>query len=94
MFFYCTVFVRLLNFKSQKFQSSINSNTGAWVLENISPEGSFVDSFEGRLLNPGHAIEAMWFVINIGMRLNDLVLIEKAEAIMYQQLENGWDSLY
>ena len=64
------------------------------VLENISPEGSFVDSFEGRLLNPGHAIEAMWFVMNIGMRLNDLVLIEKAEAIMYQQLENGWDSLY
>ena len=64
------------------------------VLENISPEGAFVDSFEGRLLNPGHAIEAMWFMMNIGMRLEDATLIKKAETIMYQQLENAWDSLH
>ncbi len=64
------------------------------VLENISPEGTFVDSFEGRLLNPGHAIEAMWFMMNIGMRLQDSKLVEKAEAIMFKQLENGWDSTY
>jgi len=64
------------------------------VLENISPDGTFVDSFEGRLLNPGHAIEAMWFMMNIGMRLKDATLIKKAETIMYQQLENGWDSLH
>lgn len=61
------------------------------VLENISDTGEFVDSFEGRLLNPGHAIEAMWFIINLGIRKNDKALIEKAEQIMYQQLENGWD---
>src|SRR5690606_4896822 len=30
------------------------------ILENVSPDGSFVDSFEGRLINPGHGIEAMW----------------------------------
>lgn len=64
------------------------------VLENISEGGEFVDSFEGRLLNPGHAIEAMWFIMNIGLRNNDLVLVEKAEQIMYQQLEKGWDEKY
>lgn len=61
------------------------------VLENISPDGGFVDSFEGRLLNPGHAIEAMWFVMNVGLQNNDQALVAKAETIMYQQLEHGWD---
>jgi N-acylglucosamine 2-epimerase len=61
------------------------------VLENISEKGEFVDSFEGRLINPGHAIEAMWFIMNLGFRKNDIALIKKAEKIMYNQLENGWD---
>ncbi len=61
------------------------------VLENISDTEEFVDSFEGRLLNPGHAIEAMWFVMNLGIRKNDKDLITKAEKIMFQQLEHGWD---
>ena len=61
------------------------------VLENISDDGAFVNSFEGRLLNPGHAIEAMWFIMNLAIRKNDAALVEKAERIMYRQLENGWD---
>lgn len=64
------------------------------VLENISDKGEFVDSFEGRLLNPGHAIEAMWFIMDLGFRKNDTALIDKAEKIMYDQLENGWDKKY
>ena len=66
----------------------------ALVYENISADGEFVDSFEGRLLNPGHAIEAMWFVMNVGLRKNDHDLVKKAETIMYQQLEKGWDEDY
>lgn len=61
------------------------------ILENISPEGQFVDSFDGRLLNPGHAIEAMWFVMDLGKRLNDPSLIERATDIMLQMLDHGWD---
>ena len=61
------------------------------IHENVSPDGSFVDSFEGRLLNPGHAIEAMWFIMNIGIKEADSALVEKAESIMYKQLEHGWD---
>ncbi|WP_411029823.1 AGE family epimerase/isomerase [Spongiimicrobium sp. 3-5] len=64
------------------------------VLENVSDEGKFVDSFEGRLLNPGHAIEAMWFIMNLGLRNKDYDLVKKAEQIMYQQLEHGWDQEY
>jgi len=64
------------------------------VLENIGLNGHTVDSFEGRLLNPGHAIEAMWFIMNLGMRKKDAGLVAKAEKIMYQQLSHGWDHVH
>ncbi len=61
------------------------------ILENVADDGSFVDCFEGRLLNPGHAIEAMWFVMDLGVRLNDQSLIQKAIDITLHTLEYGWD---
>lgn len=61
------------------------------VLENVQPDGRFSDSFEGRVLNPGHAIEAMWFIMDLGKRRNDQSLIHKAVDIMFDTLEMGWD---
>ena len=61
------------------------------ILENVGEDGSFSDSFEGRLLNPGHAIEAMWFIMDLGKRLKDDTLINKACNIMLDTLEYGWD---
>jgi len=29
------------------------------LYENVAPDGSHVDCFDGRLINPGHGIEAM-----------------------------------
>ena len=64
------------------------------ILENVYEDGSFCDSFEGRLLNPGHAIEAMWFVMDLARRANDQQLIDKAKDIMLHTLQKGWDSEY
>jgi N-acylglucosamine 2-epimerase len=64
------------------------------VLENVYEDGSFCDSYEGRVLNPGHAIEAMWFIMDLGKRLGDDALINKACTIMLQTLEYGWDKKY
>ena len=61
------------------------------TLENVDPNGQLSDSFEGRLLNPGHAIEAMWFIMDLGVRLQDQSLIEKAKDRMLFMLEYGWD---
>ncbi len=61
------------------------------ILENIAPDGSFSDSFEGRLLNPGHGIEAMWFIMDLADRKNDIELARKAKDITLQILEHGWD---
>lgn len=61
------------------------------ILENLSPDGKFVDSFEGRLLNPGHGIEAMWFMMDIGIRNNDQDLIQRATEVVLNILEYSWD---
>ena len=64
------------------------------ILENVNIDGSFSDSFDGRLLNPGHAIEAMWFMMDLGVRLNDQQMIEKATDIALSSLSYGWDKEY
>jgi len=64
------------------------------VMENIAPNGSRVDSFEGRLINPGHTIEAMWFIMDIARRRGDPALIEKAVDVTLSMLEFGWDNEY
>jgi len=62
------------------------------IFENITPNGSFSDSFEGRLINPGHGIEAMWFIMDIATRRNDNALIDKAVERVLQLLDFGWDN--
>ncbi len=64
------------------------------ILENVNPDGSFSDTFEGRLINPGHVIEAMWFIMDLGERKKDDALIEKAVAIALRSMEYGWDKKY
>ncbi len=64
------------------------------VVENVNADNSFSNTFDGRLLNPGHAIEAMWFIMDLGLRFNNFEVIEKAEKIMHQTLEYAWDKKY
>ncbi|MDP4205956.1 MAG: AGE family epimerase/isomerase [Bacteroidota bacterium] len=61
------------------------------ILENIHPDGSVVDCFEGRLVNPGHTNESMWFLMDLGVRYNDQKLIDKAVEILLHSIEFGWD---
>lgn len=61
------------------------------IYEFVRPDGSHEDSFNGRLLNPGHGIEAMWFMIDIGVRRNDKALIEKAADTILCILDYSWD---
>jgi len=61
------------------------------IRENVQPDGSGSDSFEGRLLNPGHAIEAMWFIMDLSVRLGQPALAKRAVEIMLRTLNFGWD---
>ena len=61
------------------------------ILENVNPDGSFSDCFEGRSINPGHTIEAMWFIMDLAKRTNNKQLIDRALEIALRTLEYGWD---
>ena len=64
------------------------------IVEHLSTNNEMVDCMDGRLLNPGHAIEAMWFIMDLGKRLGDQALIEKAVKIALAEVEYGWDEKY
>ena len=65
------------------------------IVENVSAaDNSLVDSFEGRSINPGHSLEAMWFIMDLGKRLNRPELIDKAVKIALSTIEYGWDKEY
>ena len=64
---------------------------GGIIVENVNADSSLSDTFEGRKLNPGHAIEAMWFIMDLGVRLNRPDLIEKAVKITLTMVNYGWD---
>jgi N-acylglucosamine 2-epimerase len=64
------------------------------MYENVTPEGKHLDCFDGRLINPGHGIEAMWFVMDIARRHHDLDLINQAVDVVINTLEFGWDQEY
>lgn len=67
---------------------------GGIIVENVNADGSLSDTFDGRLINPGHAIEAMWFMMDLGVRLDRPELIQKAVDTTIVMLEYGWDKEY
>lgn len=67
---------------------------GGIIVENVLANGELSDSFEGRQITPGHAIEAMWFIMDLGKRLDRPELITKAKDVTLTMLEYGWDKEY
>ncbi|XP_068780309.1 N-acylglucosamine 2-epimerase isoform X3 [Struthio camelus] len=62
------------------------------VLENVSPDGKELPGSMGRLLNPGHAIEAGWFLLRFAQRRGDEALAARAIAGFIEgPLRRGWD---
>ena len=62
------------------------------VFEVVSPDGAFVDCVEGRTLNPGHALEAAWFLFEEARhRGGDAPLVALACRILDWSWGRGWD---
>ena len=64
------------------------------LYENVTPDGSHLDCFDGRLINPGHGIEAMWFIMDIANRRGDLELINQTIDVVLSILNFSWDKDY
>ena len=65
------------------------------VMESVGPNGELYDHFDGRLLTPGHAIEAAWFILNEAKhRSSDPELIRIGTTILDWMWKRGWDEEY
>lgn len=63
------------------------------LLETVGPQGEFIDTFEGRTVSPGHAIEAGWFILEEArLRGGDPRLVRLGTQIVDNSLEMGWDT--
>ena len=62
------------------------------VMETVAPDGSIVDHFDGRTLNPGHAIEGAWFIMHEGALRGDSRLIELGCKMLDWMWARGWDT--
>lgn len=62
------------------------------VLETVFDDGRILDTPDGRTINPGHAIEAAWFMLEEARHRNtDAAMIADASNIMQWSLDKGWD---
>ena len=64
------------------------------LFETVGPKGERLDGPVGRCINPGHAIETLWFIMEEGRRRGDRDLVEQACEVMDWSLEWGWDTEY
>lgn len=65
------------------------------VMEQVSVDGSIIDHIDGRLLNPGHAIECAWFILHEAKyRNNDPHLVALGCRMLDYMWMRGWDKEY
>lgn len=65
------------------------------LLETVGPNGEFIDTLDGRCVNPGHSIEAGWFILEEArFRGGDRHLESLGTTIIDWSLDLGWDDEY
>jgi N-acylglucosamine 2-epimerase len=64
------------------------------VFERVLPDGVHPECMEGRILNPGHALETLWFVMRKAAGRGDMAKVKETAEIMLWVAERGWDEEY
>lgn len=61
------------------------------LLECVNADGSFSDTPAGRVVNPGHSLEASWFIMHEGIYRNDKNIVDVGKKIIDFTLPLGLD---
>jgi len=61
------------------------------LFETLDENGDFIDTSEGRFINPGHSMETAWFMMKEAVIKKDRDLMELAIKVTEWSLERGWD---
>ena len=65
------------------------------LLENVAEDGTpRLYYTEGRIVNPGHDIEGVWFLLEHARRTGKTDLVSKAAQIFDWAIDAGWDKEY
>ena len=64
------------------------------LLETVGPNGEFIDTLAGRVINPGHCIETSWFLMDVAVARKDKALLKTALKILDWSWDWGWDKKY
>lgn len=65
------------------------------LLETVGPRGEFIDTINGRVINPGHCIETSWFLLDVAAdRGGDEAIARLALTILEWSWEWGWDKQF
>ena len=65
------------------------------LLEMVGPNGEFIDTINGRVINPGHCIETAWFLLEEAKNRGwDKEITSQALQILDWSWEWGWDKQY
>ncbi len=65
------------------------------VMETVGLAGEVLDHFDGRTLNPGHALEGAWFILREAEhRGGDPELLEVGTRMLDWMWQRGWDDKY
>ena len=65
------------------------------LLETVGPNGEFIDTCNGRVINPGHCIETAWFLLEEAKHRGwEKELTQQALQILDWSWEWGWDKQY
>jgi N-acylglucosamine 2-epimerase len=64
------------------------------VVEMLPDDPAGCNTLFYRHINPGHAIESMWFVIQTAQKTGRPEYIQKAVNVIKKAIESGWDSEY
>lgn len=74
---------RLLNF--------FGKNESGFLLESLKEDGTVWDTPEGRIVNPGHIFEGMWFCIDYARDKSDETVMRRALEIIQDTAEAAVD---
>jgi N-acylglucosamine 2-epimerase len=64
----------------------------AALMEIVGVDGAILDHCDGRMLNPGHAIECAWFIMHEGRLRGERRLIVLGAQILDWMWARGWDA--
>lgn len=65
------------------------------LLETVGPKGEFIDTINGRTINPGHCIETAWFLFDVAAGMGgNKELVDMALTIFDWSWDWGWDNQY